>query len=70
MVKKYRREKQIKTTVRYLLTSVSDHHQKVYKQEMLERVWGKGIPPKPLVGMSTGTATMEVPQKTKNYHMA
>ena len=51
MVNKYRREKQIKTTVRYLLTAVSDHYQKVYKQEMLERVWGKGIPPKPLVGM-------------------
>ena len=34
---------------------------------MLERVWGKGNPPTPLVGMYAGTAimenSMEVPQK-------
>ena len=32
---------------------------KVYKQEMLERVWRKGNPLTLLVGMQTGTATME-----------
>ena len=36
---------------------------------MLERVWRKGNPPTLLVGMETGTTTMEnrmeVPQKTK-----
>ena len=26
------------------------HHQKIYKQQMLERVWRKGNPPKLLVG--------------------
>ena len=40
---------------------------------MLERVWRKGDPPTMLVGMETGTATMEnsmeLPQKTKkSYH--
>ena len=40
---------------------------------MLERVWRKGNPPTMLVGMETGTATMEnsmeLPQKTKKgYH--
>ena len=37
---------------------------------MLERVWRKGNPPTLLVGMSTGSITMEnsmeVPQKTKS----
>ena len=37
---------------------------------MLERVWRKENPPTLLVGMSIGTATIEisreVPQKTKN----
>ena len=32
---------------------------KVYKQEMLERVWRKGNPLTLLVGMQTSTATME-----------
>ena len=40
---------------------------KVYKQEMLERVWRKGNPLILLVGMQTSTATMEnsveIPQK-------
>ena len=40
---------------------------------MLERVWRKGKPPILLVGMQNGPATtessVEVPQKTKNYHM-
>ena len=35
------------------------HHQKVYKQQMLERVWRKGNPLTLLVGMQTSTATME-----------
>ena len=35
------------------------HHQKVYNQSMLERVWRKGNPPTLLVGMQTSTATME-----------
>ena len=43
---------------------------KVYKQEMLERVWRKGNPLTLLVGMQTSTATMgnsvEIPQKTGN----
>ena len=33
--------------------------QKVYKQEMLEKVWRKGNPLTLLVGMQTSTATME-----------
>ena len=32
---------------------------KVYKQQMLERVWRKGDPVTLLVGMQTSTATME-----------
>ena len=34
-------------------------HQKVYKQQMLERMWRKGNPVTLLVGMKTSTATME-----------
>ena len=34
-------------------------YQKVYKQQMLERVWIKGNPLTLLVGMQTSTATME-----------
>ena len=32
-------------------TSQNGHHQKIYKQEMLERVWRKGNPHTLLVGM-------------------
>ena len=32
---------------------------KVYKQQMLERVWRKGYPLTLLVGMQTSTAAME-----------
>ena len=32
---------------------------KVYKQQMLERVWGKGNPLTLLLGMQTSTAAME-----------
>ena len=34
-----------------LETSQNGHHQKIYKQLMLERVWRKGNPPTLLVGM-------------------
>ena len=34
-------------------------YQKVYKQQMLERMWRKGNPLTLLVGMQTSTATME-----------
>ena len=50
-------------------TSQNGHHQKIYKQQMLERVWRKGSPLALLVGMQIDTATMEnsmeVPQKLK-----
>ena len=39
-------------------TSQDGHHLKVYKQEMLERVWRKGDPLTLLVGMKTGRVTM------------
>ena len=48
------REIQIKTTMRYHLTLV-----RMYKQQMLERVWRKGNPLALLVEMSIDTATME-----------
>ena len=45
-------------------------YQKVYKQQMLERVWGKGNPLTLLVGIQNSTATMEnsveIPLKTGN----
>ena len=40
-------------------TGQNGHHQNVYKQQMLERVWRKGNPLKLLLGMQTSTATME-----------
>ena len=46
------------------------HHQKVYKQYMLERMWRKGNPLTQLVGMQIDTTTlennMEIPLKTRN----
>ena len=45
------REMQMKTTVRYHLTPANGHDQKVNKQEMLERVWGKENALALLVGM-------------------
>ena len=47
-------------------TSQNGHHQKVYKQQMLERVKTKGNPPTLLMGTQVGATTMETPQKTKN----
>ena len=40
-------------------TGQNGSHQKIYKQEMLERVWRKGNPLAMLVGMQLDTATME-----------
>ena len=46
------REMQIKTTMRYHLTLVRmGIIKKIYKQQMLERVWRKGNPLALLVGM-------------------
>ena len=53
------RATQIKTTMRYHPTGQNGHHQKVYKQKMLERVWRKGNALALLVGMQIDTATME-----------
>ena len=53
------REMQIKTTMRYHLIPDRMAAIKVYKQQMLERVWRKGNPLTLLVGMQTSTATME-----------
>ena len=40
-------------------TSQNGSDPKVYKQQMLEKVWRKGNPLTLLVGMQTSTATME-----------
>ena len=40
-------------------TSQNGCYPKVYKQQMLERVWRKGNPLTLLVGMQTSTATMK-----------
>ena len=48
------REMQIKTT-----RSQNGSYPKVYKQQMLERVWRKGNPLTLLVGMQTSTAPMK-----------
>ena len=51
-------------------TSQNGSNPKVYKQQMLERVWRKGNPLTLLVGMQTSTATVEnsaeIPQKNRN----
>ena len=64
------REMHIKTTVRYHLTLVRMAIIKKYKQQVLDRVWRRGNPLTLLVGMQTGTATMEnsreIPLKTRN----
>ena len=41
---------------------------KVYKQQMLKRVWRKGNPLTLLVGMQTSTATMENTIKGETDH--
>ena len=45
------REMQIKTAMKYHLTGVRMTIIKVYKKQMLERVWRKGNPPTLLVGL-------------------
>ena len=40
-------------------TSQRGHHQKIYKQQTLERMWRKGNPLTLLVGIQTIKATME-----------
>ena len=40
-------------------TGQNGHHQKVYKQQMLDRVWRKGNALTQLMGMQTGIATAE-----------
>ena len=53
-------EIQIKNTIRYHLTLIRmTIIKKIYKQEMLGRVWRKGNPLALLVRMSIDTATME-----------
>ena len=53
-----------------LHTHQNGHHKQSNKQQVLERVWRKGNPSALLVGLQTGTTTvensMEFPQKTKN----
>ena len=53
------REMQIKTTMWYHLMHQNGHHQKIYKQNLLERVWRIENLLTLLVGMQTSTATME-----------
>ena len=52
------REMQIKTTMRYYL-SQNGYHQKIYKNQMLERMKRKGNTSTLLVGLYTDIATME-----------
>ena len=40
-------------------TTQNGHHQKVYKQQLLDRVWRKGNPLTQWMGMQTDIATME-----------
>ena len=51
---------QVKTTM--ILpphTSQNDFHQKIHRQQVLERVWRKGNPPTLFVGVEIGTAFLE-----------
>ena len=64
------REMQIETTMRYHFTPVKMAITKQINKQVLERLWRKRNPTTLLVGMQTGTATVEnsmgFPQKTKN----
>ena len=57
-------------------TCENGHHKQIDKQQVLARLWRKGNPSAPLVGIQTGAATvensMEFPQKTNmlfNVHI-
>ena len=55
------RDMQIKTAVKYHLTPIRiGHHPKIYKQQMLERVFRTGNP-HALLGVLIDIVTMEVP---------
>ena len=68
---------QIKATMRYHLISVRIViiKKKIYKLQVLERIWRKGNPPILLVGMQTNEAIMEngveisLKNRNKIYHM-
>ena len=64
------REMQTKITMRYHFTQVRMAIKNKYWQVLEKRIWRKGNPSALLVGMQTGTATvensMELPQKNKN----
>ena len=51
------KEMQIKTTIRYYFTPV--RMATINNKQVLERLWRKGNPSALLVGMQTGTATVE-----------
>ena len=58
---------QIKTTMRYHLTPV---RMAIINKQVLMKMWRKGVPQALLVGMQTGTATVEssreLPETIKN----
>ena len=61
------RETQIKTTLRYHLTPVRmAKNRQGRKQQMLERMWRKGVPLTLLVGKQAGAATLENSMEVKN----
>ena len=55
---------------RPLQTSQNGHHKQINKQQVLAKLWRKGLPSALLVGLQTDATTMEnsmeFPQKTKN----
>jgi len=53
------RKMQIKTRVRSHLTGQNGYHQKIHRQQMLERLWREGTPPTLQEGMQTGSASVE-----------
>ena len=68
------REMQIKTTLRYHFTPVRMNiNNKSTKSQLLGRMWRKGNPSALLVGMQTGTVTVEnsieFPQKKLNMEL-
>jgi hypothetical protein len=53
-------EMQIKTTMRFYLTPVRMAKIKTSGENTLERMWGKRNTPPLLVGLKTGTTTLEI----------